>query len=173
MNYVKLLAIASSITLGACEDPKPKQVPKQLTKKELLENNKKSVRVERTQIEGYIKRRGWKMTKTGTGLQYMIYDSTVTKNTFPKDKDIAHVAYEVKLIDGRLIYKSDLEEPATFTVGKDDVESGLQEGILFMKPGNKAIMIMPTHLAHGFTGDYNKIPRNSSVIFDIELLDLN
>lgn len=172
MNWYKFLFFSAILMLNSCSEPETTPPPSQLSKKQLLDNNKKSVRVERAQIEGFIKRRGWKMTATGTGLQYMIYDSTVTQNRYPKDRDIAHVAYEVKLINGRKIYESTANEPATFIIGKDDVESGLQEGIMFMKPGNKAKMIMPAHLAHGFTGDFNKIPRNSTVIFDITLIDL-
>lgn len=155
-----------------CQEQTLAPQPKPVDKQTLIENNKKAVRIEKTQIEGFIKRRGWDMTTTKTGLRYMIYDSTSTQHRYPKDKDKALVNYVVKLIDGTIIYQSEAGKPATFIVGKDNVESGLQEGILFLQPGQKAILIMPAHLAHGFTGDFHKIPRTSSVIFDIELVDL-
>jgi FKBP-type peptidyl-prolyl cis-trans isomerase FkpA len=38
--------------------------------------------------------------------------------------------------------------------------------------GDKAILILPSHLAHGLVGDENKIPPKASVIYELELLSL-
>ena len=54
----------------------------------------------------------------------------------------------------------------------DNVETGLHEGIKYMKVGEKAKMILPSHLAHGLIGDSKKIPPRSTIVYDIELLDL-
>lgn len=159
------------IWFSGCEDPKPKKSQKYLSKKELIQNNKKSVRVESDQIDLYIKRRGWNMEKTRSGLHYMVYEEGSGK-VHPEENDTVFVQYKVSLINGKQIYSSSKEEPASFVVGHDDVESGLQEGIRFLTTGDKAMMIIPAHLAHGYTGDFNKIPRSSTVIFDIELLDI-
>jgi FKBP-type peptidyl-prolyl cis-trans isomerase len=112
------------------------------------------------------------MVKTGSGLRYMIYDSTTTENTMPKEFDTAYVTYSVSLINGKEVYESNPDKLASFVVGHDEVESGLQEGIRFLKPGNKAILVIPAHLAHGYSGDFNKIPRSATVIFDIEFVGL-
>lgn len=175
MNFslIKIVGLLVLVLgLSACEEPpKPKHV-KPVTKRELIDNNRKSVRVESDQIDSYIKRRNWEMTKTGSGLRYMIYESENESGNYPKEYDTAFVQYSVSLINGKEIYESKKETPASFVVGHDEVESGLQEGIRFMKPGDKAIFIIPAHLAHGYSGDFNKIPRSSTVIFDLELLEL-
>jgi FKBP-type peptidyl-prolyl cis-trans isomerase len=158
--------------LNACNEPQKKTTPRRVSKKELLDNNRKSVRIESDQIDKFIKRRGWEMTETGSGLRYMIYEKGDLKGNYPEEFDTAFVTYTVSLINGKEIYGSNKGEVASFVVGHDEVESGLQEGIRFLQPGDKAMLIIPAHLAHGYSGDFNKIPRSSTVIFDIELLEL-
>ena len=169
-GYVVVLGLGM-LMISSCDEPKPKKQNNALSKKELLNNNRKSVRVESDQIDLYAKRRGWEIEKTGTGLRYFVYEKK-NKNQYPKEDNTVFVRYAVSLINGKEIYRSSNEEPASFVVGHDDVESGLQEGIKYMSVGDKAILIIPAHLAHGYTGDFNKIPRSSTVIFDIELLEI-
>ena len=172
-NLTKILFLfALFLGLSSCEEPKVRKPIKQVTKKTLIDNNRKTVRVESDQIEKYISRRGWEMESTGSGLRYMVYEKGEGNLPFPQEYDTAIVAYSVSLINGKEVYKSNGENPSSFVVGHDNVESGLQEGIRFLKPGDKAMLIIPSHLAHGYTGDFNKIPRSSTVIFDIELLEL-
>jgi peptidylprolyl isomerase len=165
------ILISIILLMGACNDPQPKKQNKALSKKELIDNNRKSVRVESDQIDLYAKRRGWDMEKTRTGLRYLIYEKK-NVNQYPQENNTVSVRYSVSLINGEKIYTSSADDPASFVVGHDNVESGLQEGIRFMSVGDKAILIIPAHLAHGYTGDFNKIPRSSTVIFDIELLEI-
>ena len=42
----------------------------------------------------------------------------------------------------------------------------------YMKEGDKAKLILPSHLAYGLIGDQNKIPQKATIIYDIELLEL-
>ena len=63
--------------------------------------------------------------------------------------------------------KNKVEE---FIVGKDYVESGLHEGIAFMNAGDKALIIIPSYLAHGLAGDLKKIPFRSTIVYDVELV---
>lgn len=157
----------------SCTEAKQnKQVQKSISKKELINTNRKQVKVELDQIRNFVKRRGWEMTETGSGLRYMVYENGPGIGGFPNELDTVFVKYEVSLINGKEIYTSNPEDPASFVVGHDVVESGLQEGIKFLKIGDKAKLIIPAHLAHGYSGDFNKIPKSSTVIFDIELLQI-
>lgn len=58
-------------------------------------------------------------------------------------------------------------------VGKDNVEAGLHEGIQLMHVGDQMRFILPSHLAHGLTGDQSKIPPLASVVYEVELLELS
>jgi len=59
-----------------------------------------------------------------------------------------------------------------FEVGHGGVENGLEEGILMMKNKEKYRFIMPPHKAHGLLGDLNKIPARSTIIYYVEVLDI-
>jgi FKBP-type peptidyl-prolyl cis-trans isomerase len=52
------------------------------------------------------------------------------------------------------------------------VESGLEEVILFLKKGDRAKIIIPSHLAFGLVGDGNKIPAMATLVYDLELIEL-
>jgi FKBP-type peptidyl-prolyl cis-trans isomerase FkpA len=136
----------------------------------LIKLNKSSVEMESDQIEGYIKRKGLNMKKNGTGLRYMVYEQGNGKKA--ENGLTAKVNYSVSLINGTEVYSTKESGPQGFLIGMDNVESGLHEGILYMNEGSKALLVIPSHLAHGLVGDMNKIPPKSTIIYDIELLEL-
>ena len=57
-------------------------------------------------------------------------------------------------------------------LGSGGVESGLEEGILLLKLGDKARFIIPSYLAHGLSGDQDKIPPKATLIYTIKIIDL-
>ena len=125
---------------------------------------------ENAEIDAFLERYpDWDMTETGTGLRYMVYYSSEEGDSARVD-DVAHVKFEISLLDGTVCYTSEEDGTESFMVEKTDVESGLHEGIKFMKEGDKAKFILPSHMAHGLIGDTDKIPPLSTVIYDIELI---
>ena len=131
----------------------------------------KMTKEESRMIDRYIERHKWDMKKTGTGLRYMIYEEGTGMKA--KTGMEATVNYEIKLMDGTLCYSSDEQGPRKFLIGRDHVESGIHEGITLMKVGDKAKFVLPSYLAHGLSGDNNKIPPRSSLIVDMHLLRLD
>jgi FKBP-type peptidyl-prolyl cis-trans isomerase len=135
----------------------------------MIKVNKKFVETENDRINKYIQRRGLDVIETGTGLRYVITQKG--SGIQAKNGMIARVKYKVSLLNGTVCYdRSDKIDE--FLIGMDDVESGLHEGITYMHVGDKAILILPTHLAHGLIGDMNKIPPQSTIIYEIELVSL-
>jgi len=135
----------------------------------LLEANKIATAKEAEQIESYIKRKNLDVVKTQTGLRYQIYKNLEGDSIVKNQKAV--VKYTVTLLDGTECY-STKEEVEEFIVAKDYVESGLHEGITYMSEGDKAIIIIPSHLAHGLAGDMKKIPFRSTIVYDIELVSI-
>lgn len=179
-NLIVLLA-AASLLASSCGNGRSRG--KQETKKEAqqtpsdirepsIATNREIMKKESDDIDQYVKRQNWDndMKVTGTGLRYMIYKSGTGRQA--SQGLFATVKYKVSLLDGRECYSSDKDGPKEFLIGQDNVETGLHEGIALMKVGDKAIFILPSHLAHGLMGDYNKIPPRSSVVYDIELVKL-
>lgn len=139
----------------------------QQVKEVLIDANKVAAEQEALQIDGYVTRRKLDVITTGTGLRYQIYYKGTGKKA--ETGMTAVVSYEVSLIDGKVVYSSKDGSLDEFVIGSDRVESGLHEGICYMNVGDKAKIIIPSHLAHGLVGDYKKIPIRSTVIYDIEL----
>lgn len=177
MNLVldqKLIALMAGIFFFffSCKnkDSEPVQIdPKQL-KESLIRVNKKLAHDENVSIDRYVERRGLKMERSGTGLRYMI----LNPGSNPKAASgmRAKVNYRIELLDGTYCYSSDSLGPHVFKVDEDQIESGIHEGIKFLGKGGKAKFILPSHLAHGLLGDKDKIPAKSSVVYDIEVLEL-
>jgi FKBP-type peptidyl-prolyl cis-trans isomerase FkpA len=140
-------------------------------RKSLIEINRFLVKKDSARIADYVKKMDLDMTETKTGLWYMIYETGSGKKA---DEGLyATINYKVELLDGTQCYSSDSLGPKRFKIGRGSVESGLQEGILLLREGDKAKFILPPHLAHGLVGDENRIPARSIIVYDVELLSLN
>ncbi len=125
---------------------------------------------EREEILDFVSRRGWEMKETGSGLWIDIYE----KGDGPKasfGKKVV-VSYTIMLLNGEVVYSSASLGNKVFVVGRGGVEAGLEEGILLLGAGDKARLIMPPHLAHGFHGDGERIPRRASIVYDMEVLSI-
>ncbi|MCG3164282.1 MAG: hypothetical protein POELPBGB_00036 [Bacteroidia bacterium] len=169
---VPLLIILSSMS-GCNRDtqqhPEKVENPEQYNE-QLVNVNKGMVQKESEEIENYIKRHNWEMQSTGTGLRYQIYKHGTGEAA--TDGKIAVLIYTLNLLDGTECYSSDKTGPKEFRIGKGGVESGLEEGIKLLKVGDKAKFIFPPHLAHGLTGDDDKIPARATLVYDVELVQL-
>lgn len=62
-------------------------------------------------------------------------------------------------------------EPLSFTVGGGQVIQGMDQGVAGMKLGGKRRLLIPSNLAYGAAGK-GQIPPNSTLVFEIELLDI-
>ncbi|MFC2100485.1 FKBP-type peptidyl-prolyl cis-trans isomerase [Bacteroidota bacterium] len=162
------------LLLIACDNKKGEE--KQLTdttdyEETLMKANQYLVKTEEEQINDFITRYNWEMKETGTGLRYLIYHNAKRKKA--QKGQFAKIKYEIRLITGDLVYTSEESGLKEFEIGKANVETGLHEGILFLGVGDKAKFILPSHLAYGLVGDYKKIPKRATLVYDIELVELN
>lgn len=135
-----------------------------------VESNIYLINLEDEAIDDFVERYGWEMKKSGSGLRYKLDLS----GSGPKASygDRAEIDYAIYLITGDPVYSSQNSGPKAFTVGRGGVESGIEEGILMMREGDRATFILPSHLAHGVPGDGNKIPRRASLVYKVELIRL-
>ncbi len=150
---------------------------KRLTKDELNKYNKSLVTANKylttldaERIGNYVKRRNWDMKVTESGLWYQIYEKG--NGPLAKDGQIAVLNYKISLLDGTLCYSSDSLGAKEFAIGHGGVESGLEEGILLLRNGDKARFILPPFKAHGLIGDMDKIPARSIIVYELEVLAL-
>lgn len=122
--------------------------------KDFLERNKS--------IDGVI--------ETPSGLQYIVI-SRSNDSKRPTLSDSVLVHYHGTLIDGTVFDSSiDRGEPISFVVTQ--VISGWTEGLQLMSVGDKFRFFIPPSLAYG-ERNAGKIGPNTTLIFDVELLDIN
>ena len=108
---------------------------------------------------------------TDSGLQYI--DIVTGNGEPPKKGDKVVVHYTGKLEDGTKFDSSlDREKPFEFTIGVGQVIKGWDQTLLKMKVGDKWKVSIPPELGYGETGIPGVIPPNSTLIFEIELLEI-
>ena len=113
----------------------------------------------------------WELTTTGSGLHYYIYEHGLVDTMYsPRPGDIAEIEYVVTLLDGTECYRVTDDEYEEFNVDNSQIESGVQEGIKKLTIGDRAKLIIPSHLGHGLIGDMDKIPPLNTLIVDIYLI---
>ncbi|PWB13309.1 MULTISPECIES: FKBP-type peptidyl-prolyl cis-trans isomerase [Acinetobacter] len=109
------------------------------------------------------------MQTTASGLQYQVLKAGTGKT--PKVSSKVKVDYEGRLIDGTIFDSSIArQQPAEFQVNQ--VIQGWTEGLQLMKEGAKYRFFIPAHLAYGQIGSGDIIEPNSTLIFDVELLQV-
>lgn len=105
---------------------------------------------------------------TASGLQYKVL--VAGKGPKPTEKDRVKVNYRGTLIDGTEFDASKEGQPATFAVR--GVIKGWTEALQMMPVGSKWEIYVPADLAYGKRGGGDKIGPNSTLIFQIELLEI-
>ena len=87
--------------------------------------------------------------------------------------DTVLVHYTGMLEDGTKFDSSlDRETPFSFTLGEGRVIAGWEQGVLGMKTGEKRKLTIASELAYGESGVPGAIPSNATLIFEVELLEI-
>lgn len=110
---------------------------------------------------------------TETGLKYI--EKLVGTGVAPTNGQTVKVNYTGSLLNGS-IFDSSLNPgrtPFSFTSGGGQVIKGFDEGVATMKVGGKRLLIIPSELGYGERGSGSSIPPNSTLLFDLELLEVS
>src|SRR6185436_20953901 len=110
-------------------------------------------------------------TTTPSGLKYTDIEAGTGKAAQVGQK--AKVHYTGWLKNGKKFDSSrDRNEPFEFTLGSGMVIKGWDQGVVGMKKGGKRRLTIPSDLGYGKNGSPPKIPPDSTLVFDIELLEI-
>lgn len=108
---------------------------------------------------------------TESGLQYEVITAGAADAAKPTLEDVVRVHYHGTLIDGT-VFDSSVErgQPAEFPLA--GVIRGWTEALQLMKVGEKWKLYIPAELAYGARSPSPKIPANSALVFEVELLEI-
>jgi FKBP-type peptidyl-prolyl cis-trans isomerase len=152
--YVKILGIADNL-----------QVKKE--KQELAADKQKH---EEEMLQDFLQKENITVKPSSSGLYHVVLTKGNGKKPQKGDKLVIH--YTGKFINGE-IFDSSLKrgKPLIYNFGDSGFIQGWQEGISYMTEGEKAELIIPSHLAYG-DKKTGPIPAYSTLIFEIELLKI-
>ncbi|MEM6805710.1 MAG: FKBP-type peptidyl-prolyl cis-trans isomerase, partial [Bacteroidota bacterium] len=126
--------------------------------------------VELPGILAFAEAEGLDLARTDSGLHYVIEKIGSGKQA-EANKEVS-VHYTGRLLNGGKFDSShDRNRPISFPLGTGKVIQGWDEGIALFKEGGKGKLIIPSYLGYGGR-DMGSIPANSTLVFDIELLEV-
>jgi gliding motility-associated peptidyl-prolyl isomerase len=137
-----------------------------------VERNKKLIKGEEGKIDSIIKSNpNVKYIASQKGYWYY-YDSKNDRDTLrPKKGDVANFDYEIKDLDGNVIYSQLELKPQTYIVDKQNIMMGLRHGIKLMHKNETVTFLFPSHMAFGYHGDDRRIGTNEPLICTVTLND--
>jgi FKBP-type peptidyl-prolyl cis-trans isomerase len=109
--------------------------------------------------------------KTNTGIRYLI--EKPGDGPKPVDGQKVAVLYVGKLLDGtQFDAAQDPKKAFEFRVGREAVIKGWDQVLPLMQVGEKRLVIIPSELGYGSRGQLPKIPRDATLVFEIQLLKI-
>lgn len=123
-----------------------------------VERNIKLNKQEKERIQQIIKADSDKEYITSESGFWYTYETKVEKDTIRAEfGDIVNFDYNVKTLSGQTIYSDEDIKPRDYTMDKQELFTGLREGLKLMKPGETVTFLFPSQKAYGYYGDADRI----------------
>ena len=176
MKYSKLILFVFIIALSVASCKQQQEARKPISQasgtfmKKSAERNKKLNASEEDQINALIKSNPkvkYMASTKGYWYTYVIQNTIDTLT--PKKGDVAFFEYEIKDLKGNIIYSEVELRPQTYSVDKQNIMTGLREGIKLMHKNEKVTFLFPSHIAYGYHGDNKKIGTNQPLLCKVTL----
>jgi FKBP-type peptidyl-prolyl cis-trans isomerase len=134
-----------------------------------VEGNKNIMRRENEEIQMFVRRYGWEMQRTPTGLYIEVLNPG--KGELYKENDPVTLEYRTFLLSGEMIYCSDSLGTKHFVVNRSEEIDALHEAVQLLRPGAQARLVIPSYLAYGVAGDGDRICGLRPIMMEITLLE--
>ena len=122
----------------------------------------------------YVEKKWPDAKRTYTGLRYVVLKKPAkdTPDAMPVPGMIVKVLYKGMLLNGK-VFDEDLDpsQPLRTRLGRGELIDGWEEALQKMHRGEKWLLIVPPEMAYGATGKPPLIPRQATLLFEMELLD--
>jgi len=139
-----------------------------LISEELVKANQYMQQRHQDHIAAFVERVGWKAEVTPTGL-WIIHNIQGNGSPIVENSRVTF-SFESTLLDGTPCYMASANKPKVITIGKGGVESGVEQGMTWLREGSEAVFLIPPHLGHGNFGDRDRIPGNSVLIYRLKVM---
>jgi FKBP-type peptidyl-prolyl cis-trans isomerase len=110
--------------------------------------------------------------RTYTCLRYIVLKHPAKESPSPAQGAMATVLYKGMLLDGTVFDESpDAAHPLKAHIGRGELIEGWDEALQKMHKGEKWLLIVPSEMAYGSRGKPPVIPRDATLVFEMELVD--
>jgi peptidylprolyl isomerase len=148
-KFIVLLLLMAAVSIPACSQKETKNVPEKAAQTQVATG----------------------AVTTPSGLSYT--DLVKGTGAAPTSGKSVTVHYTGTLENGTKFDSSvDRGQPFMFRIGAGEVIPGWDEGVISMKVGGKRKLVIPPQLGYGAAGAGGVIPPNATLIFEVELLDV-
>ncbi|WP_282031850.1 gliding motility-associated peptidyl-prolyl isomerase GldI [Winogradskyella eximia] len=165
-----LIVFTIALLCFSCKSPEarmPESVQSGSFLKASAERNKKLNEHEHKQIQDIIKsnpNRDYIASESGF---WYYYNTKIERDTIqPKFGNIINFTFDVSNLEGDEIYANTNK---TYVMDKEELFTGLREGLKLLKPTETATFIFPSQKAFGYYGDEYKIGTNVPLICEVTL----
>lgn len=168
MYRLILVCIIAGLTVG-CKSPEPRKpisVKSGSFFNESIERNKKLYEKEKAQILAIIAKTPEDNYIASENGFWYAYQNKIEADSLktPSFGDIVNFNYSISSLNGTIIYSTEELKTRNYAMDKEELFSGLREGLKLMKAGETATFIFPSQKAYGYYGDENKIGTNMPII---------
>ncbi|MGJ8592653.1 MAG: gliding motility-associated peptidyl-prolyl isomerase GldI [Aquaticitalea sp.] len=123
-----------------------------------VERNIKLNKKEKERIERIIKADSISEYIASESGFWYTYETKVEQDTIQAGfGDVVNFDYNVKTLNGQTIYSDEDIKPRNYMMDKEELFTGLREGLKLMKPGETVTFLFPSQKAYGYYGDTNRI----------------
>lgn len=159
-----------------CTTPQPRKPVVQKTSSFLQESIERNKIVNKVEEDAFME-----LMKIDTANNYITSESgfwyfynikETRESELPKTGDEVTFTYEIKDINNEIIYNKEELGERNYLVDKQELITGLQDGIKLMKVGETVTFLFPSHKAFGYSG-YQKIKSNEPLIYTVTLQKIN
>ena len=169
----KLLTIAILLLVFGCKTPEARRPVSVKTGSFIdasVERNKKLNANEKAFIENLMKQENIDYIASESGFWYY-YNNKVDIDTLktPNFGDVINYNYNVKSLNGDTIYSTEDIKTQSYAMDKEELFTGLREGLKLMKTGETVTFLFPSLKAYGYYGDENKIGSNVPLICEVTI----
>ena len=175
MNYlalmkIKIITLIIIISFVSCNSPTPRKpvVRKSSTfLKESIERNKV---INKMEEDAFLDLMASDSThnyiSSASGFWYYYVNRNSLSTELPKTGDEVFYSYEIRDINDEILYTEVELGERSYLVDKQELITGLQDGLKLMKEGEIVTFLFPSHKAYGYSG-YQKIGTNQPLIYKV------
>lgn len=175
MKYNILLFMILGLALS-CTKPKARKPVVQKTSSFLKESIERNKAINKNEEKAFLE-----LMKADTinnyissenGFWYFYNTKNSIQTPLPKTGDEVTYTYEIKNIDGTAIYTEEELGERKYLIDKQELITGLQDGLKLLQKGETVTFLFPSHKAYGYSG-YKKIKSNQPLIYTVSLKNLS